>query len=297
MSLADFSLFYKHSDVGNSNTKISGLMLKLFKLAFSSVMLFPEESNSIQPFFATIVTSSLKHATEAKDPSNYLQVLRSMFRPIAHGKPDVFYRDFVPLLGGLLEQLGRMQRSPHSQMVRDLCTELSLTLPVRLIAQLPYMRQLAHSLLLGMQSSNTELIVTCLKLMEQWIDNFSAKFLDPVLADVKVPLLQALWRHRTQQTLSTQVLKLFGKLSGRGREFIQAPPSIANSKEANVEPGMVLALQFLNQPHAIPINIDRAIDICKKRLKDTEQVRRRRRRDGSRMHTHLPFLSTQHNSV
>lgn len=102
----------------------------------------------------------------------------------------------MPILPGLLEQLTRFQRNSHSAAVRDLCTELSLTVPVRLIAMLPYLRQLMYPLVSALSShNNVELVATGIKLIDLCVENFTAEFLEPVFAEVKTQILSTLWRH------------------------------------------------------------------------------------------------------
>ena len=43
----------------------------------------------------------MKFAAEVKDPTNYFQLLRALFRSIGGGKFEFLYKEFLPLLPGL----------------------------------------------------------------------------------------------------------------------------------------------------------------------------------------------------
>ena len=77
------------------------MLLRLFKLVFGSVSLFAENEPVLQPHLAPIITSSMKFAAEVKDPTNYFQLLRALFRSIGGGKFEFLYKEFLPLLPGL----------------------------------------------------------------------------------------------------------------------------------------------------------------------------------------------------
>ena len=76
------------------------MLLRLFKLVFGSVSLFAENEPVLQPHLAPIITSSMKFAAEVKDPTNYFQLLRALFRSIGGGKFEFLYKEFLPLLPG-----------------------------------------------------------------------------------------------------------------------------------------------------------------------------------------------------
>ena len=44
----------------------------------------------------------MKYATEATDGMNYFVLLRALFRSIGGGKFDLFFKEFIPLLPGIL---------------------------------------------------------------------------------------------------------------------------------------------------------------------------------------------------
>lgn len=113
------------------------VLLRLFKLVFSAIPLFPENESVLQPHLATIITSAMKyhsnffffkyifvsfhlvsnisfmfskHASEVKESLNYFALLRSLFRSIGGGKFDLFMKEFLPLLPGMLICLSRFDK-------------------------------------------------------------------------------------------------------------------------------------------------------------------------------------------
>ena len=65
------------------------LYLKLFKLVFSSVSLFPQNNESmLKPHLHTIVKQFTQLANRAKDPYNYFLLLRAFFKSIGGGKVE-----------------------------------------------------------------------------------------------------------------------------------------------------------------------------------------------------------------
>lgn len=88
------------SESGPNQTTSSAVLLRLFKLVFGSVTLFIENEPVLQPHLAYVITTSMKFAAEVKDPSNYFQLIRALFRSIGGGKFEYLYKEFLPLLPG-----------------------------------------------------------------------------------------------------------------------------------------------------------------------------------------------------
>lgn len=147
-----------------TNIERSNLYLKLFKLVFGSVSLFPQENeNMLRPHLHQIVNKwvcfvlvvvviscgifrSMEYAMLAAKPHNYFLLLRALFRSIGGGSHDLLYQEFLPLLPQLLEGLNRLQSGLHKQDMKDLFVELCLTVPVRLSSLLPYLPMLMDPL-------------------------------------------------------------------------------------------------------------------------------------------------------
>ena len=62
----------------------------------------------LQPHLADIVNHCLILSMKSEEPTNYLQILRLLFRSINGVKNDVLYREFQPLLQPLLIGLNKL---------------------------------------------------------------------------------------------------------------------------------------------------------------------------------------------
>jgi transformation/transcription domain-associated protein len=195
-----------------SNLERSNLYLKLFKLVFGSVSLFPQENeNMLRPHLHQIVNRwvsrhhkstvryydvsrrSMELAMSAKEPYNYFLLLRALFRSIGGGSHDLLYQEFLPLLPNLLEGLNRLQSGLHKQHMKDLFVELCLTVPVRLSSLLPYLPMLMDPLVSALNGSHV-LISQGLRTLELCVDNLQHDFLYEHIQPVRADLMQALWR-------------------------------------------------------------------------------------------------------
>ena len=97
-------LLKKMELMGDSSLERSNLYLKLFKLVFGSVSVFPAENEKmLKPHLHALVTKSLELALKAKEPYNYFLLLRALFRSIGGGNHDLLYHEFLPLLPVLLK--------------------------------------------------------------------------------------------------------------------------------------------------------------------------------------------------
>lgn len=77
------------------------VLLRLFKVVFGSVTLFPKNERMLRPHLQTIVLSCLRYTTRVKDPTNYYFLLRALFRSISGGKFESSYKVgalFLPVL-------------------------------------------------------------------------------------------------------------------------------------------------------------------------------------------------------
>lgn len=177
-----------------SNLERSNLYLRLFKLVFGVVSMFPHENeNMLRQYLHQIVNRSMELAMSAKEPYNYFLLLRALFRSIGGGKHDLLYQEFLPLLPNLLEGLNRLQSGLHKQHMKDLFVELCLTVPVRLSSLLPYLPMLMDPLVSALNGSHV-LISQGLRTLELCVDNLQHDFLYEHIQPVRAELMQALWR-------------------------------------------------------------------------------------------------------
>jgi len=181
-------------EVMGEDTERSALYLKLFKLVFGSVSLFPAENEQmLRPYLRDIVNKAMEFARSAKDPFNYFLLLRALFRSIGGGSHDLLYQEFLPLLPNLLQGLNSLQSGLHRQQMKDLFVELCLTVPVRLSSLLPYLPQLMDPLVSALNGS-PPLVSQGLRTLELCVDNLQPEFLYEHIQPVRADLMQALWK-------------------------------------------------------------------------------------------------------
>ncbi|KAJ3616186.1 hypothetical protein Zmor_012018 [Zophobas morio] len=209
--LLDF-LVDQLSLLGAEDSKKSLVILRLFTLIFGAVSLFPEQNEPIlQLHLSKIVRNSLNFATQAINPMNYFMLFRSLFRCIGAGKLDLLYREFVPLLPLVLKKLNRFLNGTanvnffmdlltiliipekHPPCLKEVFVELCLTVPVRLSALLAHLHLLMRPLVFSLQVETGELPSQGLRTLELCVDNLTPEFLDPIMAPVRLELMQALW--------------------------------------------------------------------------------------------------------
>ncbi|VDK81839.1 unnamed protein product [Dibothriocephalus latus] len=129
-------------------TDESFIYMRLLKLCFNSVnMSGTENEHVMRLFLRRIVQGSMQYCLEAREPTAYLTLLRTLFRSIGGGAHDKLYREFFPLLPEMLTTLNRLLRSAHRASARDLLSELCVIVPVRLSALLPYLSLLMEPLI------------------------------------------------------------------------------------------------------------------------------------------------------
>ncbi|XP_060534319.1 transcription-associated protein 1 [Cylas formicarius] len=207
-----------------SNVERSNLYLRLFKLVFGSVSLFPQENeNMLKPHLHCIVNKSMELAMSAVEPYNYFLLLRALFRSIGGGSHDLLYQEFLPLLPNLLEGLNRLQSGLHKQHMKDLFVELCLTVPVRLSSLLPYLPMLMDPLVSALNGSHV-LISQGLRTLELCVDNLQHDFLYDHMQPVRAELMQALWRTlRNNDQVAQVAFKVLGKFGGGNRKMMIEP--------------------------------------------------------------------------
>ncbi|PKI83589.1 transcription-associated protein 1 [Malassezia vespertilionis] len=247
-------------DLGTSDKKLASVSLRLFKMAFMAVTIFPEENEAaLQPHLSHLIMHSLKCASRTQEPTNYFLLLRALFRSIGGGRFELLYKDVLPLLSVLLEKLNLLLDAAEPSK-RELFVDLCLTVPVRLSVLLPYLDQLMHPLVLALQSS-PELVSQGLRTLELCIDNLTQEFLDPIMAPYIQDIMAALWTHLKPLPHNYQhshtTMRILGKLGGRNRRFLQQPPRLAY--HATNQPQITLHINGTEQSLALMPAIDTAL--------------------------------------
>lgn len=251
-----------------TNVERSNLYLRLFKLVFGSVSLFPAENeHMLRPHLHNIVNRSMELAMTAKEPYNYFLLLRALFRSIGGGSHDLLYQEFLPLLPNLLEGLNRLQSGFHKQHMKDLFVELCLTVPVRLSSLLPYLPMLMDPLVSALNGSHT-LISQGLRTLELCVDNLQPDFLYDHIQPVRADLMQALWRILRNQDSAAQVaFRVLGKFGGGNRKMMVEPQHL-DYNEKKSPPTCVVA-HFLEHPKPIDFPVDQVISTAFNALKSS----------------------------
>lgn len=239
-------LMDRFEEIGSGDAIAGAVVLRLFKLLFLAVSVYPEENESVlQPYLADIIMNCFRHYPKAVTPANYFLLLRSLFRSIGGGRFDSLYKEVLPLLQTILDELTHLSPSAADLSMRDMYVELCLTTPVRLSNLLPFLSYLMKPVLIALQSG-VDLINQGLRTFELCIDNLTPDFLEPILAPVFTDVLGALWRMLkpppANQLHSHTAVRLLGKLGGKSRRFLTTPPSYAHRK--SVGTGLVLEFRF-----------------------------------------------------
>ncbi|KAF8760148.1 PI3 PI4-kinase family [Rhizoctonia solani] len=214
----------KLDTLGDQSQKSASITLRLFKMCFMSVTVFPELNEPILfHHLSKLIMDSLRLAAKAADPTNYFLLLRGLFRAMGAGTAE-----------------------PSKQ---DLLVELCLTVPVRLTNLLPFlgflMRPLVHALRAG-----PELVAQGLRTLELCIDNLTQEFLDPTLSPVLRELMSALHSHLKPQPGNHQhahtTVRILGKLVD---EIVDYSINSLNST-VDIGPTCQLAIRLVQESNA-----------------------------------------------
>lgn len=255
-----------------SNLDKSNLYLKLFKLVFGSVSLFPSENEQmLRPHLHQIVNRSMELAMSAKEPYNYFLLLRALFRSIGGGCHDLLYQEFLPLLPTLLAGLNCLQSGLHKQHMKDLFVELCLTVPVRLSSLLPYLPMLMDPLVSALNGSPT-LISQGLRTLELCVDNLQPDFLYEHIQPVRADLMQALWRtlRNPQDQVAHVAFRVLGKFGGGNRKMMIEPQRLEYNDVASEPSSLVVFFDEYPDPVHLPVQkiIETALTTLKKSTSD-----------------------------
>ena len=74
-------------------------------------------------------------------------------KPSDDRKLDMLHKELVPLIPDIVTSLRKLERSSHKQQIRDVITELFLTIPARITFLLPYLRHITQPLITALQST------------------------------------------------------------------------------------------------------------------------------------------------
>lgn len=217
--------------LGDYDDHRAAATIRLFKMAFHAVVLFPQLNEPILAApLGKLLMDCFPLSTKAAKPSHYFHLLKVLFRCIGGGggRFELLYTQLLPLLPEMLECLNRQLIGTEGQM-KDLIVELCLTVPLRLTNLLPHLAFLMHPLSLALRGG-PEVVAQGLRTLELCIDNLSPHFLDPTLNGVLRDLMEALHSHLkplpANHHISHNAIRILGKLGGRNRRVLAREPSL-----------------------------------------------------------------------
>ncbi|WWD20697.1 hypothetical protein CI109_105173 [Kwoniella shandongensis] len=209
--------------LGSMDKPQAVLTLKMFKISFLAINTYIATNEVVLvPHLQKLIMTSFEYAAKSEDPAIYYQILRALFRSIGGGRFEALYKEVLPILQEMLDNLAYLLHHATDDAQRDLFVELTLTVPVRLTNLLPHlsylMKPLVHAL-----GAGPDLVSQGLRTLELCIDNLTAEFLDPTMGPVLRNLMAAL--HQLLKPIPSNrnhahaALKILGKLGGRNRRF------------------------------------------------------------------------------
>lgn len=208
--------------IGEENKEHTAVVLRLFKMSFMAVTIFPDKNEAaLLPHLGNLIMRSIKLASTAAEPSSYYLLLRALFRSIGGGRFELLYKEVLPLLQVLLEQLNALLKAADKSK-RDLFAELILTVPVRLSVLLPYLSYLMKPLVHALQAG-PDLVSQGLRTLELCVDNLTQEFLNPLMAPVIDEVMAGLWKLLRPLPFnhlhSHTTMRILGKIGGRNRKL------------------------------------------------------------------------------
>ncbi|VDD83203.1 unnamed protein product [Mesocestoides corti] len=250
-------------------TDVSFTYMRLLKFCFNSVNMPGTDNEHVMKLhLRRIVQGSMQYCLEAREPTAYLTLLRTLFRSIGGGAHDKLYREFFPLLPEMLTTLNRLLRSAHRTYARDLLGELCVIVPVRLSTLLPYLSLLMEPLIYVL---NCNTVNQGLRTLELCVDNMQPDFLYEHLYPVRGDMLLALYTslHSQSEYVQKMAFKVLGKLGRYNRADISDVQRL-NLSIGCGEPGPLLRFwlhEFPQSPVDLPIRS--LVDVCVEAIQDT----------------------------
>lgn len=240
----------KLPELGEGDPVKSGILIRLFKLCFMGVNLFPLPNETILlPHLRSLIIGSLDLTTTAKEPIVYFHLLRTLFRSIGGGRFEQLYKEVLPLLQVLLASLNNLLSTARRPQERDIYVELCLTVPVRLSVLVPHLSYLMRPLVIALNGS-TELVNQGLRTLELCVDNLTSEYFDPIMEPVVGEIMQALWKHLKPLPYNHQhshtTLRILGKLGGRNRRYLTPPSDLKNVSVLEQDASVLLNINGIN---------------------------------------------------
>ncbi|EGV61555.1 hypothetical protein CANTEDRAFT_131106 [Yamadazyma tenuis ATCC 10573] len=260
----------KLGELGKLDLVKSNILIRLFKLCFMSVNLFPTTNESvILPHLNHLILESLKLSTNADEPIVYSYLVRILFRSISGGRFESLYKEIMPILPVLLESLNKMITNARRPYERDIYVELCLTVPVRLSVLVPHLNYLTRPLVHALNGSQ-ELVSQGLRTFELCVDNLTAEYFDPMIEPVTDEIMTALWKHLEPVPYHHQhshtAIRILGKLGGRNHKHFKPYSRLQSQDALNHEVKALFSIHGLDGE--IPVSITPGVESAIKLLED-----------------------------
>ena len=214
--------------LGDSNVNVSNILIRLYKLSFMSVNVFPIKNEPVLlKQINSIILDSLKYSTKTHEPLVYFYLIRTLFRCIGGGKLENLYIALIPVLNTLLNTLNSLIIQTKRPYSKNLYVEICLTIPVKLVVLAPLFSSLVKPLCISLRCyEQTDLIQQGLRTLELCVDTFNADYLDPLIEPSADELFSALFGLLKPIPANPQnshtAVRILGKLGGRNRKFLKA---------------------------------------------------------------------------
>lgn len=260
----------KLDQLGKVELVKSNILIRLFKLCFMSVNLFPTANESvILPHLNYLILESLKLSTKAEEPIVYSYLIRILFRSISGGRFENLYKEIMPILPVLLESLNKMIANARRPYERDIYVELCLTVPVRLSVLVPHLNYLTRPLVYALNGSQ-ELVSQGLRTFELCVDNLTAEYFDPMIEPVIDEIMAALWKHLEPVPYHHQhshtAIRILGKLGGRNHKSFKPCNKLVTQSELDQEIKALFTIHGLNGE--VPVSITPGVESAINLLED-----------------------------
>lgn len=248
----------------------SNILIRLFKLCFMSVNLFPTANESvILPHLNYLILESLRLATKAEEPTLYSYLVRTLFRSISGGRFENLYKEIMPILPVLLEGLNKLIANSRRPYERDIYVELCLTVPVRLSVLVPHLNYLTTPLVHALNGSQ-DLVSQGLRTFELCVDNLTAEYFDPMIAPVIDDIMAALWKHLEPVPYHHQhshtAIRILGKLGGRNHKHLKPCDNLKLQSELDQEIKSLFTVYGFNG--RVPLSITPGVESAIKLFED-----------------------------
>lgn len=248
----------------------SNILIRLFKLCFMSVNLFPTTNESVLlPHLNSLILDSLKLATKAEEPIVYSYLVRILFRSISGGRFESLYKEIMPILPVLLESLNKLIANARRPYSRDIYVELCLTVPVRLSVLVPHLNYLTRPLVYALNGSQ-ELVSQGLRTFELCVDNLTAEYFDPMIEPVIDEIMNALWKHLEPVPYHHQhshtAIRILGKLGGRNHKHFKPCQNLVSQSALDQEVKALFQIHGLSGQ--VPVSITLGVSTAIKLLED-----------------------------